>query len=177
MSRRRPRSVGTVWLGLVLVAASACTAGPTVDVDDVAGGTPPPADAALAEVEWPDAAAWIAREAANDRPVVVKLFASWCAPCRAEAEVVLAAIPEHPGVTFLGIDHEDRLEAGEAFAEETGLDTIPTLFDPFGEVARAGGATGMPSTLFFDREGVLVDVHTGPLTTEELDERLDDLDG
>lgn len=149
--------------------------GTVVDVDDVTGGTPPAADAVLADVDWPDAAAWIARETTAGRPVVVKLFASWCAPCRDEAEVVLAAVDRHPGVTFLGVDHEDRRGPAVEFVDETGLDRIPTLYDPDGEVARAAFATGMPSTLFFDADGRLAEVHVGPLTTADLDASLDEL--
>lgn len=163
---------------LLLVAAVlvGCSGGgATVDVHDVDGGVAPPPDAVLADVTWPDAAAWIAREAAADRPVVVKLFASWCAPCREEAVVVLDAVDRHPDVTFLGVDHEDVRAKGQAFVDETGLDRIPTLYDPQGETARAAFATGMPSTLFFDRDGRLAEVHVGPLTTEDLDRALADL--
>lgn len=155
--------------------ATACGGAPRVDVHDVAGGVAPPADAELAEVGWPDAAAWIAREADAGKPVVVKLFAEWCAPCREEAVVILAALDRHPDVTFLGVDHEDTMKNGRTFIEETGLDRIPTLFDQQGETARAGLATGMPSTLFFNADGVLVETHVGPLRAEDLDKILDEL--
>lgn len=165
----------TPLLAAAMLLAAACSTDLGVDVDDVAGGVAPPPDAVLAEVNWPDAAAWISRETTSGRPVVVKLFAEWCGPCRDEAVVILGALDRYPNVTFLGVDHEDVLEKGRTFLEETGLDRIPTLFDQQGETARAGLATGMPSTLFFDRDGVLVETHVGPLLAEDLDRILDGL--
>ena len=164
-----------VSLAILAVVAAGCSTGVVVDVDDVTGGVAPPVDAQLADATWPDAAAWIARETSGGRPVVVKLFAEWCGPCREEAVVILGAIDRHPDVTFLGVDHEDRREAGQRFIEETGLDRIPTLFDSQGETARAGLATGMPSTLFFDTDGRLAETHVGPLLAEDLDRILDEL--
>ena len=165
-------------LVVLVMLLAACTGGSdVVDVGDVRGGAAPPADASLAEVTWPDAARWIDRATAAGDPVVVKLFASWCAPCREEAEVILAAVDRHPDVVFLGVDHQDGLDAGRRFVDETGLDAIPTLFDPQGEVARAAFATGMPSTLFFGTDGRLAEVHLGPLEREDLDTILADLGG
>ena len=159
----------TRWIVVLSLVLASCAPTDVVDVGNVAGGTAPPAAAELADVTWPDAARWIERATDGGSPVVVKLFASWCAPCRDEAVVILDALPRHPDVTFLGIDHEDQRDAAVTFMDETGLDAIPTLYDPQGEVARAAMATGMPSTLFFDTDGRLAEVHLGPLTADDLD--------
>ncbi|NBB84507.1 MAG: redoxin domain-containing protein, partial [Alphaproteobacteria bacterium] len=55
------------------------------------------------------------------RPALVNIFASWCGPCRAEMPMLLEARDANPEVTFLGIDHLDRREDGEAFVEELGI--------------------------------------------------------
>jgi peroxiredoxin len=48
-------------------------------------------------------------------------------------------------VAFVAIDHQDRRTDAEAFAREFGL-TYPIGFDPNGDVARAFGAIGVPTT-------------------------------
>lgn len=134
----------------------------------------PPRDAHLVEAGWPEAAAWIAREARQGRPVVVNVFASWCAPCRDEMPLLRAAARDHPGIAFLGIDHRDRREDGEAFIVEEQV-PFPTLFDIGGDVAMGVRSTGMPTTAFFDHTGRLVRVHVGIVTEQLLEEQLADL--
>lgn len=134
----------------------------------------PPRDADLADAGWPAVAAWIAREAQAGRPTVVNVFASWCGPCRDEAPLLRAAAAVRDGIAFLGVDHQDLRAEGRQFVDEQQLG-FATLYDVDGEVARAVGSTGMPTTAFFDRTGRLVAVHVGPLTAEDLDRRLAEL--
>lgn len=177
----RPRA-GVGWLAAaaLLVGATGCTgessvviAGEVVDAADREVAVPP-RDADLHDAGWPETAAWIARETRDGRPVVVNVFASWCAPCRDEAPAFRAVSQDRPDVAFLGIDHQDLREKGRAFVEEEAI-PFPTLYDVGGEVARAVGSTGMPTTAFFDLDGRLVDMHVGPLTEAELRTRLDEL--
>ncbi len=132
----------------------------------------PPPDARLMSGGWPEAAAFIAREAAAGNPTLVNLFASWCTPCRSEMPLLLEARDDHPDITFLGIDHIDRLEDGEAFIEELGVD-MATIHDLGGDVAAAIGARGMPTTAIFDRDGQLVARVVGELNESSLDRLLD----
>jgi cytochrome c biogenesis protein CcmG, thiol:disulfide interchange protein DsbE len=153
--------------------------GPTLPADaglDVADApTPaeiPPPDARLFPGGWPEAAAFVAREAEAGRPTLVNLFASWCLPCEREMPMLLQAADDHPDVAFLGIDHQDRLEDGEAFVTELGID-IPTIHDLAGDVAFAVGARGMPTTVVFDRDGRLAGRVVGELTEASLQQLLD----
>jgi cytochrome c biogenesis protein CcmG/thiol:disulfide interchange protein DsbE len=167
----------------VSVAALLALAGCTVDVADVdvvavaaeADAPAPARDARLVDTTWPEAAAWVAREAADGRPTVLNVFASWCGPCRAEAPILRAAHAAHQDVAFLGVDHQDVRSKGEAFLTDERLE-FPTLYDVEGEVARALGSTGMPTTAFFDHTGRLVAVHVGVLTEQLLAQRLADLE-
>ena len=132
----------------------------------------PPPDARLFSGGWPEAAAFIAREAEAGNPTLVNIFASWCAPCRAEMPMLLEARDDNPDIAFLGIDHLDRLEDGEAFVEELGID-FATIHDLDGDVAFAVGGRGMPTTVVFDREGQLVARYVGELTASSLEDLLD----
>lgn len=148
-----------------------------LDVHDVeAPESVPPRDADLAEAGWPETAAWIAREAEADRPVLVNIFASWCGPCRREMPLLLDAADANPEITFLGVDHVDRFEDGRAFVDELGI-TFPTLYDINGDVAFAVGGRGMPTTVVFDAQGRLAGRVIGELTEASLEQLLDAVRG
>lgn len=162
-------------VAVVALLSSACSGGAQrLDVHAVEDAPPPPPDARLADAGWPEAAAWIAREAAAGRPVVVNIFASWCVPCRRELPLLLDAADANPGIAFLGVDHQDLRNQGEEFVAEQEVD-FPTLYDPSGDIAVAVGARGMPTTAFFDADGRLIDTHTGELNQQLLADRLAEL--
>jgi thiol-disulfide isomerase/thioredoxin len=146
-----------------------------VDVGEVAApAEPTPADADLHPGGWEAAADWIAREADAGRPTLVNIFASWCGPCEREMPMLIAAADANPDIAFLGIDHLDRLEDGREFVDRLGV-SFPTIHDLDGDVAAAVGARGMPTTVGFDADGVLVARAVGELTEGSLEALLDEL--
>lgn len=160
-------------VGLLL---SACSDASGLDLRTVEGGQAPPADAVLADADWPDTAAWLVDEVeGSGRPVIVKFFAAWCLPCRDEAPVLLDVLAAHPEVAALGVDHEDSRDAAADWIVEYGFDAIPTVFDVEGQAARALGARGMPAVAFIDRDGRVAGAHTGPIEPDLLEEWIDHL--
>jgi thiol-disulfide isomerase/thioredoxin len=93
--------------------------------------------------------------------VVVNFWASWCAPCRAEAadlEDVYKATKDS-GVVFLGINIRD--EKDKAIAFHDGRASYPSLFDPAGKISLAFSdvpPSAIPSTLIIDRDGRIASI-------------------
>ncbi|WP_228389247.1 TlpA family protein disulfide reductase [Cumulibacter manganitolerans] len=106
-------------------------------------------------------------------PTVINLWASWCAPCRAEMPIIEKLAQQgHGTVQVLGIATGDARSAATAFAVEFGM-TFPSVLDPKNKVVGAQGLQGLPATLFVDGSGDVVYVH--PLPYKSYDELASDV--
>jgi cytochrome c biogenesis protein CcmG, thiol:disulfide interchange protein DsbE len=106
------------------------------------------------------------------RPLVVNFWASWCPPCAAEMpdfERVHESVGER--VAFLGVNMRDDRNLAEDLAESTGV-TYRLAEDPQGRLFQTFETAGMPTTVFIDADGTVVDVVAGQLTEAELRERI-----
>lgn len=120
-------------------------------------------------VAWPDGTEQAVGETL-DGPTVVNLFASWCPPCVREMPAFEAVSQELAGqVGFVGLAIQDRTADATRIVEETGV-TYRWARDAKGDFASAAGITQMPSTLFVDADGEIVEVHSGALDADELRE-------
>lgn len=90
--------------------------------------------------------------------VVVNVWASWCAPCRAEAPDLVAVSKDFAdkGVQFVGLDTRDSDVPARAFVNRFGI-TYPSVIDRDGrlQLLFAGSLPpqAIPSTLVIDRDG------------------------
>ena len=106
------------------------------------------------------------------RPVVLNLWATWCPPCRREMPVFEDAQQRWPGVAFvLANQGEDRGTVRE-YLERQGLVLDHVLLDPHSQAMLDTNTRGLPTTLFFNAEGRLVDTHMGELTRASLADTL-----
>lgn len=90
--------------------------------------------------------------------VVLNFWASWCAPCRAEAPALARVHAENKadGVEFVGVDmREAGPENGKAFVRTYKID-YPNLYDGDSKIAAAFRdvpPSAVPCTLIIDRQG------------------------
>lgn len=109
------------------------------------------------------------------RPTVVNFFASWCAPCRAELPHFESTFKTWGDeVNFVGIaTNDDRANALDLI-EETGI-TFQILDDPNQELFFALDGFSMPTTVFLDADGSVVETRVGVILEEELETKVADL--
>lgn len=108
------------------------------------------------------------------KPTVVNFFAAWCEPCKRELPALRAAAAANPGITFLGVDHQDSREDAIELLDTFGI-TYPAGYDPKGDIAARYAIRGLPATVFIDTDGRIVELHQGELSAKELQDRLDRL--
>ncbi|MFG3661232.1 TlpA family protein disulfide reductase [Streptomyces sp. NPDC047706] len=112
--------------------------------------------------------------------VVLNVWGSWCAPCRAEAKNLETVYQDtkDQGVQFVGINTRDTSTGPAlAFEKEFGV-TYPSLYDPAGRLMlRFEKGTlnpqAIPSTLVIDRDGKVAARTLQPLSEEKMREMLD----
>lgn len=106
------------------------------------------------------------------RPSVVNLWATWCPPCRREMPVLAEAQEAHAGVSFVFVNQGEGAVAIQNYLETESLQLQNVVIDPFSSVSQSTGARGLPTTLFFDGTGRLIDAHMGELTRASLAHKL-----
>jgi len=112
------------------------------------------------------------RQAARGRPVVVNLWASWCGPCRQEMPVLAAAQQREAQIGFLFVNQGEPAATVRAYLEAQQLPLREVLLDTRSQLGPAVGSRGLPTTLFYDAQGRLVDAHVGVLNAAALEGRL-----
>jgi thiol-disulfide isomerase/thioredoxin len=103
------------------------------------------------------------------KPVVANFFASWCTACLAELPQFEAVHQRYRNdVQFLGINLQDSAAAARRLIADTGI-TYDIARDPNGSLFQSFDAFAMPTTVFLDAHGRVVELHSGDLTAEQLE--------
>ncbi len=117
------------------------------------------------------------RNLAARKPVVLNLWATWCGPCRREMPVLAAAQARHPDVVFVFANQGEGAEAVRRYLGTERLGLSHVLLDPQSRLGPALGSGGLPTTVFFDRQGRRVDAHMGALNAAALAAKLSSVSG
>lgn len=118
-------------------------------------------------------------EALADKIVVVNVWATWCRPCMLEIPdlVEINARYKKRGVVLLGLLTDDVTDDQlEAFSTQYGINYPIVQMDE--EMARAFDyPQALPTTFVYDRRGHMRYGRPGMMTSEQLEETLDELLG
>ena len=105
------------------------------------------------------------RTAGVGKPMIVNVFASWCAPCRVEHPQLLKL--QAQGIAVVGIAYKDEPEATQAFLDELGDPFELVLVDQDGRAGLDLGISGVPESFAVNAMGEVVAKSSGPLLTDE----------
>ena len=103
--------------------------------------------------------------------VVINVWASWCAPCRAEAPALEELSKSRADVQFIGVLTRDNLVSARAFVSRFGI-TYPTLIDDaiLAKFPSALLPNAIPTTLIIDKRGKVAVRISGEITYSGLKE-------
>lgn len=116
------------------------------------------------------------------KPVVLNFWAGQCPPCRAEMPAFQRVYDAHSeDFLLVGVDIGPFIGLG---SRQSAIDllaeleiTYPTAYSVDARAMQAFSVLGMPTTVFYDGDGVEAGRHTGLLTEQALEARVQDLIG
>ncbi len=110
------------------------------------------------------------------KPLIVNFWATWCPPCKAEMPHFDALYKEYGDkVSFMMVNmtdgERDTVEAVKSFIADNGY-SFPVYCDSDMNAAYNYGVQSIPTTLFFDSEGNLIDYKVGVISEAQLENML-----
>ena len=106
------------------------------------------------------------------KPVLLNFWATWCPPCRAEMPYLQEIYEEWTGMglVLLTINVGESSTRVKDFLETYNL-SLPVLLDTNRSVANKYNITGIPTTFFIDKDGIIQEKVVGSFRNKEQIER------
>ncbi len=101
-------------------------------------------------------------------PVMLNFWATWCPPCRNEMPYIQQIYEEWSGkgLVLLAIDIGESSSTVKEFVQSYEL-SFPVLLDIKEDVAQIYNITGIPTTFFIDKDGIIQDKRVGSFQSKE----------
>jgi thiol-disulfide isomerase/thioredoxin len=92
------------------------------------------------------------------KPVLINFWATWCGPCRSEMPYIQEIYEEWSvkGLVVLAINMGESSSKVEEFMQSNSL-SFAVLLDTKQDVAQRYNITGIPTTFFIDKDGIIQD--------------------
>ena len=103
------------------------------------------------------------------KPVIVNLWATWCAPCKLEHPLLMEMSKKAP---IVGIAYKDKVSTIKSMLAVDGDPFTTVPLDSDGMVGLGLGINAVPETFLIDAKGVIVQQHRGPLYPDDAKEFL-----
>jgi cytochrome c biogenesis protein CcmG/thiol:disulfide interchange protein DsbE len=107
----------------------------------------------------------------GSQPMLLNVFASWCAPCLTEHPVI-TELGREDGIPVLAINYKDKPEDVLAWLKRNGDPYRRIGTDGDGRAAIDLGVYGVPETFVIDKAGRIRYRHPGPLTPDIVDREI-----
>jgi len=140
---------------------------------ELAAGPPPAPKASLMTAQLvgldgahSDVAAFVGK------PLVVNLWATWCAPCQRELPMLAGVARSTPGVTFVYVSQGEPEARVKRYLQTHDLRLSHVFLDAGSRLSTAVATKGLPTTLFIDARGKLVGRWLGELSKPRLEDEL-----
>lgn len=108
----------------------------------------------------------------NGKPIVVNLWATWCAPCRREMPLLRDFQQRNPNVELIFVNQGESEYIVRSYLKQENLQLENVLLDSEMQMAQKTASPAFPTTLFFNEKGVLVDRRVGALSAATFAERV-----
>ena len=100
------------------------------------------------------------------RPVMLNFWATWCGPCRHEMPYLQQIHEEWSGIVLLTINIGESPARVREFLQTNNL-SMPVLLDTTSDVAQKYDITGIPTTFFIDKDGIIQEKIVGSFPNKE----------
>ncbi|PYO38206.1 MAG: hypothetical protein DMD29_13965 [Gemmatimonadetes bacterium] len=98
------------------------------------------------------------------KPILLNIWATWCAPCRVEMPALERLSKKFAGTDFrvvaVSVDQDDSTVV-DAFVKELGL-SFDILHNQAGDIRQRYQTTGVPESFVIDRDGRIIKKVIGP---------------
>lgn len=105
------------------------------------------------------------------RPIVLNFWASWCYYCKEEMPDFNQAYLDNSDIQFMMVNvtdgSQETLSSAKKFIEDSEFE-FPVFYDTELDAAITYGASGLPMTVFINKDGELVTYARGLLSAENL---------
>jgi len=102
---------------------------------------------------------------------LLNVWASWCVSCR-EEHPVLMALAQQGVVPIYGLNYKDKKADGELWLQRGGDPYVLSAMDEEGRIGIDYGVYGVPETYVIDKQGVIRYKQIGPVTPQNLSEKI-----
>lgn len=108
--------------------------------------------------------------------VLVNYWATWCAPCRKEIPDFSQMHDAREDITVLGLAYEETdVESFKIFLQEYPASYPILLVDTYNPPEDLGAPLALPTSFLVNPEGALVETWVGPITSQQITARVDEL--
>lgn len=107
-------------------------------------------------------------QVAAGKPMLVNLWATWCAPCIREMPLLQAYQDAHPDVRFVFVNQGEHTETVRSFLSNHELSLEHVILDSKGQLAQVTASMALPTTLLYSAKGEQVGLYRSELSDEQL---------